>query len=199
MCIRDRKPLQDLAEKVQPHPSPLEMILLNDKLFERAKSLGLFGGTQQQSSTNPEISLEIEKLRTERDLKIKELEQQHQKMMLELQQQHQKWLTEQQLEDKKWDKIAQIFSGPLGKTIEKLGDASADKLRSHSSQELRNIKVERIRCPSCSKEFFVNALGDYAICPHCGSVLKRQGSEQQSSEQKPQGEKSEQGRQEEAK
>ena len=173
--IRDnvQKPLEEVVQRIQPQPSALEQILLDDKLFERAKALGMFGGGQQQTPS-PDVLLEIEKLRTEREMKLEELRQQHQK-----------WLAEQQLEQRKWEQIGQIFQGPVGNILQTIGSASAERIRGKTpAKPIPNVKVEQIQCPKCGKAFYANTLADIAVCPHCGVVLsKAQSGVEKPSEQ----------------
>jgi ribosomal protein L37AE/L43A len=180
--IRDnvQKPLEEVVQRIQPQPSALEQILLDDKLFERAKTLGMFGGGQSQG-TSPEIMLEIEKLRTERELKMREMEQAHHK-----------WLAEQQLEQRKWEQIGQIIQGPVGNVLQTIGTAGADRIRGGktSSQQIPNVKVEQVQCPKCGKPFYANTLSDVAVCANCGAVLTKapSGAEKQSEQTEQQGE-----------
>jgi hypothetical protein len=163
--IRDnvQKPLEEVVQRIQPQPSALEQILLDDKLYERAKTLGFFGGGQPQQS-NPEIMFEIEKLRTERELKMKEMEQAHGK-----------WLAEQQLEQRKWEQIGQIIQGPVGNVLQTIGSAGADRIRAGKTpaQQIPNVKVEQVQCPKCGKPFYANSLADCVVCPFCAAVLQK--------------------------
>lgn len=158
-----QKPLEEAIQRLQPQPSAIEQILMDDKLFERAKALGMFGGGQPQQ-TNPEILLEIEKLRTERDMKLEEMRQQHQK-----------WLMEQQMEQQKWKQIGSIIEGPVGNVLQTLGRAGADRIRAGKgvAQPIPDVRVEQIQCPKCGKTFYANVLADYAVCAHCGSILTK--------------------------
>ncbi len=182
--IRDnvQKPLEEVVERIQPQPSALEQLLLDDKLFERAKTLGMFGGGGGQPQQS-DILLEIEKLRTERDLKIQEMEQEHKK-----------WLAEHRLEEQKWQQLGSIFQGPVGNVLETLGRAGADRIRTERGAmpqaqaqaqpqiqiQIPGVKVEQIQCPKCQKPFYANVLADYVICAHCGSILAKSGGTEQS-------------------
>ena len=148
-----QRPLEEVAHRIQPQPSALEQVLSDDKLFERLKAL--LGGS---GKAPPEMMLEIEKLRTERDLKLQEL-----------QLQHHRWITEQQLEQKKWEQIGRILEGPAGKFIEIIGRAGADRIRGYP----QSVKMGTITCPTCNKQFVANVLDDYAVCPHCGALLMK--------------------------
>ena len=180
--IRDnvQKPLEEVVQRIQPQPSALEQILLDDRLFERAKTLGMFGGGQPQQ-TNPEIMLEIEKLRTERETKLEEMRQEHRK-----------WLAEQQMEQQKWNMIGQIVQGPVGNVLQTIGSAGADRIRAGKTptQQIPNVKIEQIQCPKCGKAFYANTLSDIAVCAHCGSVLTKapSGAEKPSEQAQQQGE-----------
>jgi len=174
--VRDnvKRPLEELVEKVQPQPSALEQILMNDKLFERAKALGLFGGGEAKGRP-ADLEIEIERLRTERDLKIEELRQQHER-----------WLAEQQLEAKKWEQIGRVFEGPVGRFIEAVGGGTAERLRGTGAagqppQQLKipGVEVGRISCPTCRRQFYGNLLADFVVCPWCSAVLKKEASQPQ--------------------
>lgn len=176
--IRDnvQKPMEELVQRVQPQSSALEQLLLDDKLFERAKTLGMFGGGQPQT-TNPELMLEIEKLRTERETALKQMEFEHRK-----------WLAEQQMEQQKWNIIGQIVQGPVGNVLQTIGSAGADRIRSGKApaqQQIPGVRIEQIQCPKCGKPFFANVLADYAVCAHCGSVLQKAPTTQPSGGTQP--------------
>jgi hypothetical protein len=167
-----QKPLEEAISRIQPQPSVFEQILLDDRLFQRAKELGLFGGHPQglESEAALRLQKEIEQLKTEREMKLAELKQEHDK-----------WAMEMQMEMKKWEQVGKLFEGPAGQFIQMIGGATADRIRgsggSSSAQgtQIPGIKVEQITCPSCNKQFYVNALADYAICPHCAQVLQKKG------------------------
>jgi len=113
-------------------------------------------------STNPDIALQIERLKTEREMKMEELRQAHDR-----------WLAEQNLESKKWDQIGQIIKGPVGKFVENIGGAASDKIRGAPVNPNIPVKVEKIICTNCGKPFYANTLAEYAVCASCGMLLRR--------------------------
>jgi DNA-directed RNA polymerase subunit RPC12/RpoP len=36
------------------------------------------------------------------------------------------------------------------------------------------VKVTKAKCSSCGREFYADAEARYAICPHCGTVLRKE-------------------------
>jgi len=169
-----QKPMEELVQRVQPSPSPFERILMDDKLFERAKNLGMFGGPvqQQPQSVTPELKrldLEIEKIKQDTALKLKEMELQQQR-----------WLAEQQIELQKWEQVGKLFQGPVGKTLQMLGGGVARKISGYSGQQ---PSVTQLTCPKCGKQFPVFADADRAICPYCGVVLAKTGGEETAQKQ----------------
>ena len=157
-----QKPMEELVRRVQPQPSTLEKILLDDKLFERFKSLGLFGGGQPQQAS-PEIQLEIEKLRQERDFKLKEMEQQHQRWMMEQQMQMQR-------DERRWQVVQNLMQGPLGRVIQTVGGAAAAKIG--GSQPPKPVLAS---CPNCGGTFYTSSDAKIAVCPHCNNLLRAAG------------------------
>jgi hypothetical protein len=174
-----RKPLEEAVAKIQPQPSALEQILMDDKLFERAKELGLFGGRPQEGLTTEaalRLQKEIEQLKTERDVKIEELKQAHEK-----------WKMEMQAEMHRWEQVGKILQGPVGQFVQMIGGATADRIRGQPQAQKGSappgVQVEQISCPSCQKQFYVNALADYAVCPFCAMVLQKKLEGEASGEQ----------------
>jgi len=164
-----QKPMEELVQKVQPRPSALEQILLDDKLFERAKALGLFSGGQTQQ-TSPEIQLEIEKLRTEREMKLEEMRQQHNR-----------WIAQQQLQaqadERRWKVVENLMQGPLGRVIQTMGGAAAAKIGG-SGQPPKPILIS---CPKCGGTFYGSSDSKVVVCPNCNTVLRQvaEGEEEQ--------------------
>lgn len=163
-----QKPMEELVQRVQPAPSPFEKILMDDKLFERAKALGMFGGAvhQQPQSMTPELKrldMEIEKIKQDTQLKLKEMELQQQR-----------WMAQQQIELRKWEQIGKLFEGPIGRTIQTLGAGAARKLSGMAGQ----ASVTQVTCPRCNKQFPVFADAEKAICPYCGAILAKTGGEE---------------------
>jgi len=61
-----QKPMEELVQKIRPAPSPLERILMDDRLFERAKALGMFGGDIRQKLIELELKLMELEIRIEK-------------------------------------------------------------------------------------------------------------------------------------
>lgn len=153
-----QKPLEELVERMQPQPSPFERILMDDRLFERAKALGMFGGGEV-ARTDPQIQLEIEKLRTERDMKLEEMRRETQKWMAQFQ-------AQQVADERKWKAIQNILQGPVGQVISTMGGAAAQKLRGEPARPVL------ITCPNCGGKFYGSSDARIVVCPHCGMMLK---------------------------
>jgi len=128
-------------------------------------------------------------------IKLKELEAKTNLMLQRMQMEQQRWLQQQQLEMKKWENLSQIFQGPVGKTLETLGGATAARIRGSpeapSSQQNQRQAVEtpygrmlRILCPKCSGALWVLESQDIVACPHCGTVLVKQVQQPQRREVK---------------
>jgi len=173
-----QKPMEELVQRVQPAPSPFERILMDDKLFERAKALGMFsGGIQQPQAVTPEVKrleVEVEKIKQDTALKLKEMDQQTALKLKELELQQQRWLAEQKLEQQKWEQIGKLFEGPVGKTIQMLGGGVVRKISGYGGQQASVIQVT---CPTCKRKFPVFADAERAICPYCNAVLVKTGGE----------------------
>jgi len=154
-----RRPVEELVKQIQPQPSALEQILLDDRLFNRAKELGFF--TRPQNTGRSDIDLEIEKLRGERELQIKKLELEMQKAMLE-----------HQANEKRTETlinaiapISTLFAGPVNQRMRQLGRQAAE----HQKQG----NMVRILCP-CGYNGLISFEGDVpnrVKCPACGQEL----------------------------
>jgi hypothetical protein len=164
-----KRPLEEVAQKIQPQPSALEAILMDDKLFERAKSLGMFGGGQAHA-TPPDVQIELAKLKGEQERELEKLRQEHER-----------WKAEHELEKVKWAQIGKVFDGPVGNFLATIGGATAERLRGAQARggaaaaSIPGVRVEQIQCTNerCMKLFWANVLADYAVCPFCGTILKK--------------------------
>jgi len=106
-------------------------ILMDDQLYQRAKEIGLFGPRIPETTLDPKIQLEIEKIRDERE---RWLEQQRDE--------RERWYAEfkakQQMEERRWQVVENLMKGPLGNVVQTLGGAAASKIsgtRVHSVEE----------------------------------------------------------------
>ena len=106
--------------------------------------------------------------------KLKELEFRTNLVMQKMQMDQQRWQMQQQLELEKWKNIGKIFEGPVGKVLESLGGATADKIRGRASNSAGiQPRITQINCPKCNKPFYVDETLDRTVCPHCGVLLQK--------------------------
>jgi len=155
-----RRPVEELVKQIQPQPSALEQILLDDRLFNRAKELGFFTRPQNAGGRS-DIDLEIEKLRGERELQIKKLELEMQKAMLEHQANERR--TETLLNA--IAPLSTLFAGPVNQRMRQLGRQAAE----HQTRE----NMVRILCP-CGYSGLISFEGgtpNTVKCPACGQEL----------------------------
>ena len=64
--------------------------------------------------------------------------------------------------------ISEALKGPIGKAVENLGSAVADRLQ---ATHRRLSPKQTITCPGCSKPFKIVAGTPQVVCPHCSSIL----------------------------
>ena len=170
-----QKPLEELVERLEPQPSPFERILMDDRLFQRAREIGLFSPRREETPTTPpEIQLEVEKIRMERDKWLEELRTEREKWLAEFKA---KTLMEErrfEAEEKKWEALKELMSGPLGQVVQRMGDAAASKISGGKVAE--PPKPIMITCPQCGHTFWGSSDMERAICPRCGTVLQRAAS-----------------------
>jgi len=160
-----RKAMEEIAAKVQPQPSWLEQILTDDKLFQRAKELGLFGHPPQQQQVPPEVMVEIEKLRQQTQLEIEKIRDERARWFQEM-----AWRREQ--EKMKWEAVKSIAEGRLGSVIETLGQAAAGRISGAPAQHV-GPESEQTVCPKCGGTFYVLKGATETVCPFCGTLLRR--------------------------
>jgi len=149
-----KKTLDDLSKKMQPQPSPLEMILMDDRLYQRAKELGLFGGKQTPQVSDPKIMLEIEKLRSETQLKLKQMEHQ---LNIEL--------AKLGLERTKMSQLTG-FATRLGAAVARALEEGGEEVEEYSSSAIRE------KCQVCGEMLTVRPGQKKVICPSCGTEYK---------------------------
>jgi len=153
-----RRPVEELVKQIQPQPSALEQILLDDRLFNRAKELGFFTRPQNAGGRS-DIDLEIE--RGERELQIKKLELEMQKAMLE----HQANERRTETLINAIAPLSTLFAGPVNQRMRQLGRQAAE----HQTQG----SMVRVLCP-CGYNGVIGFEGDIpdkVKCPACGMDL----------------------------
>ena len=111
--------------------------------------------------------------KSEIDLKLKEMEQLERIENRRLDYEERKVERKEEAEIKKWEQIGKILEGPIGKVVENMGKAGADKLRGRPTS---SIKPVSITCPNptCGKQFLADENASIVICSHCGAVLEKQ-------------------------
>jgi len=181
-----RKPLVDAIRQLQPQPSVFEQILLDDRLFNRARELGLFGRSDGGAGRS-EVDLEIERLRGERELQIKKLELEMQKALLEHRASERR--TETLLGA--IAPLGTLFAGPIDQKMRRLGRQTAG--RASAPAPPKQVKSERrkisahIAC-DCGYEGdieFDGAPPPSVRCPECGKELTAGGRGQEIAEVLP--------------
>jgi len=162
-----QRPLEEAIKQVQPQPSAFEQILLDDRLFVRAKELGMFGGSGGASKGS--IDLEIERLRGERELTSKKLELEFKKAMLE-----------HDANDRRTDAIINaltplgaLFAGPIDQKMRSLGQQTGGRTPPPRGVAPSSGKKAMIQC-SCGYRgpmSFPGAMPRIVNCPKCGQEL----------------------------
>jgi DNA-directed RNA polymerase subunit RPC12/RpoP len=124
--------------------SGLEAILEDGEKFRRFKEL--FGG----SSANPEVQIQLEKMRQEHEFRMKQLDIELLKLKGEF------------LEGRR---RAKMFS----QTLRKLGEGIAEGLASATGEKGMGYSVEKVKCPKCGSEIPNVTLGSEVVCPKCNT------------------------------
>jgi DNA-directed RNA polymerase subunit RPC12/RpoP len=55
-----------------------------------------------------------------------------------------------------------------------LSDALRRMIEAWYEKAREEVKVTKAKCSSCGREFYADAEARYAICPHCGTVLRKE-------------------------
>lgn len=151
-----QKEVMDLRMKEmkenQP-PDPIEQIRY---IKEAAGTLGLTSGQKS------EIDLKLEEMKQEREIDMKRLDWEQKKYEMDA-----------DAENQKWEGIGKILEGPVGKAIQGIGNAGADRVRGKSAKMPKPVQTQ---CPQCNSVIFVDQDADAAVCGHCGVVLQKAGT-----------------------
>ena len=162
------EPLEKMAERLQPQPSPFEAILMNDRLFTRARELGIFG-KHDTGATRGDIDLKIEELRGERQLSMKKLELEMQKNLLETQAKERR---NNQLISA-LTPMSAFLAGPIDQRMRQFGRQTAGNTPGPSQRAPNPGNAVLIQC-SCGYRGNVTFQGPIPPslnCPACGDEL----------------------------
>lgn len=134
---------------------PLEYL----KSIKQASSdLGL------SQSTRGEIDLKLEEMREIHDIEMGKLGFETRKW------EHQKDSEGRTIEQVK-ELVKTVTEGPVGKALEALGEAGADKIR--GSQKRNTSNIIQVTCPNCQGKFQANGQLAKINCPLCGAELAK--------------------------
>jgi predicted RNA-binding Zn-ribbon protein involved in translation (DUF1610 family) len=123
---------------------------------EQADLLGLKPG--QVDKEVEKLRLELEKWRTEKELELA------------------KWRAEQEADARKAEMVVQMLTqSPIASVVDKLTSAATQRLQQPQQGSLPNPRLteELVVCPSCGHQFTVPKGSLAAICPKCGTLLRR--------------------------
>lgn len=108
---------------------------------------------QAQQTTSPEVLLEIERLRTEREISLENIRMERELKALEF----------KRLETQTEEGIKELL-----KVLIEMGEKAMQK-----EDEATNVGWIRIKCVKCGKSFYADALAKYVVCAECGAVLEK--------------------------
>lgn len=154
---KTNKELMDLKLKEIESKMPADPI-------EQIKYVKEVAGTLGLGNAKTDIDLRLEEMRQDREVD---------KMRLDWEQK--KYEMDADADNQKWEQISKILEGPIGKAIQGIGNAGADRVRGGKSTGKAPTPVQT-QCPQCSSVIFVDQAADTAICGHCGAVLQKQGA-----------------------
>ena len=132
-------------------------------------------------------------------LKKAEMDQKERLETRKLDWEEKKWSQEQEGQGKTIEQIKDVLKvvgeGPIGRVLENLGSAGADKLRGpktrNSNVPAQPPQIAKVKCPNCAGDFSANTQLSQIQCPLCGVQLQSGNQpapqqEQQSSNSIPQ-------------
>lgn len=153
---KDRQIL-DLKLKEIENKMPQDPIETLKYVKEMAGTLGLSNGAK-----------------SEIDLRLAEMKQNETLEMAKIDWEKEKWKSDAENELSKYEFLGKILEGPVGKAIQSIGNAGAERVRPHGSPNTMPRPVQT-QCPNCQKVIYVDADAATAICGNCGAQLQKSG------------------------
>jgi len=159
--LRTEKEIAELKSR----PSGLDELFYNEE--KAAKARKIFGG----ADTGATNEYSLKKLEMEQNKDIEDRKQSWEEK---------KWTQEQEGQGKTIEQIKDVLKivgeGPLGKVIENLGSAGAEKIRGsktrNSNSQAQPPQIAKVNCPNCAGDFQANIQLPQVQCPLCGVLLQ---------------------------
>ncbi len=165
-----RNPVMQALRESQPQQGVFEQLLANPGMYNRAKEIGMFGGS---TSVTSHLDIELEKIRGERQLQATKWE-------LEIRRDELK----RQADDRRMDTmlalvapISAIVAGPVAQRMQQLGEhqgaTHVPPISMHHSPPQRGTTI-LLKC-TCGYEgptTFPGAAPNLIPCPGCGQELQ---------------------------
>jgi len=155
---------REIAE-LKNRPSGFDELVFNEE--KAAKVRKIFGG----ADTGATNEYSLKKLEMEQNKDIEDRKQSWEEK---------KWTQEQEGQGKTIEQIKDVLKvvgeGPIGRVLENLGSAGADKLRGsktrNSNVQARPQQIAQVKCPNCAGDFSANTQLSQIQCPLCGVQLQ---------------------------
>jgi len=147
------EPLKRSIEEIRPQPSVFERILLDDKLYARAKDLGMFGGKAEAT------------LPPETQIKLKEMELEQQRELKKMDQEFQLKLAEYGEMKRRTDLLKHGF--------ERVGATIARTLREEEEKAPVKGTVQVLKCDECGADITIPPGATHVKCAQCGAEFER--------------------------
>ncbi len=147
--------MNQIKNKITAQVSPQDYI---KTIKQTSQELGL------SSAGKGEIDIKIEEMRQAHDVDMAKLGFETRKW------EHQKDSEGRTIEQVK-DLVKTVTEGPVGKALEALGEAGADKIRGSPKKNSSNII--QVTCPNCQGKFQGNDQLAKIYCPLCGAELQK--------------------------
>ena len=166
-------PIQAMIEQLKPQASAFELILTNQDLFDRAKTMGWFGGVGPNSTQHVDNQFALELKKFEADTNIK--------------------LAQMNIEDRRWtaehnadlitgqqriQTFKEILAGPLGGILQAAGDVTRTRFGGTESpanptakpkapKPMPSVNLATCPNPECNGQFYINEGQSVTQCPLC--------------------------------